>query len=59
MADVVVPVLQATGRHHVDWHAEQRFELLADVQQIEERAARLELHEEVDVARGTLVTSSD
>jgi hypothetical protein len=41
---VIITILQPAGRDHVDRNTQQRFELLAQMQQIEESTARLELH---------------
>ena len=55
---MVVSILQAAGRHHVDRHAEERLQSLLEVHEVEQRAALVELDEEVDVARLRLFPTS-
>jgi hypothetical protein len=47
---VVVPGLQAADRHDVDRDSEELAELVLQVQEIEQGAARLEVDQDVDVA---------
>lgn len=57
--DVLVAVLQTTGRHHVDTTAQKLLQIVLDPHQVQKRRPRLELHQEVDVAVETIVSASD
>ena len=51
--------LEGALRHDIDVGAEQASELVLQVQQVEQRTARLELHQEVDVTRVRLIATSN
>lgn len=53
---MLVAVLQPAGGQNVDPDPEQFFELLADVQQVEQRAGVLEIDEEIDVTANLLTS---
>jgi len=55
---VIVAILQPTGGDDIDGDTQQRLELLADVEKVEEGAAGLKLDKEVDVARRRLIPPS-
>ena len=57
--NVFVAGQQAARRHDVNWHPEQLPELVFDMQEIEETAAVVKLHQEVDVARLGVVAPSE
>jgi hypothetical protein len=46
LADVVIAILQATDRHHVNVRTEQRLERLLEIHQVEQRTPRFELDQE-------------
>lgn len=50
---------EATGRDHVDGHPKQGLQILTETYLVEERCLRTKVHEEVDVARGSGITSGD
>lgn len=56
---MVVALLEPTDRDDIDSLSEELSEGLLEIHEIEQRAARLELDEEVDVAVCRIVTTSD
>ena len=54
---MIVAILQSTDRHHVNVSTEQRLERLLEIHQVEQRAPRFELDQEVEVTVSVVVTA--
>jgi len=50
-SDVVVPVGQATSTHEVDGSTKERLEISPKSDMVEQRSTRVEVDEEIDIAR--------
>jgi len=56
---VIVSILESADRHDVDRDSQELPQRFLQVHQIEQRAARFELDEEIDVALGRVVAPGD
>jgi len=56
--DVVIAIEEPAGGHDINRSLEQHGESVLEMDEVEQRAVRLELDEEIDVARGVLVAAS-
>jgi hypothetical protein len=55
--DVLVPWLQSSGGDHIDVPTEEALQFRGEVEHVEQRASRLEVDKEIDVAIGTVVAA--